>query len=97
MAAMRAVHLGQGQGADQPAQARGWLRDGALVFADPGRVLLADRKHSLNEGRFWCVGHDGFGILTVQFVFRAGVIRVIGAGYCRKGERIYEEKSELYR
>ncbi|MCW5547581.1 MAG: BrnT family toxin [Opitutaceae bacterium] len=63
------------------------------VFADPGRVLLADRKHSLNEGRFWCVGHDGFGILTVRFVLRAGVIRVIGAGYWRKGERIYEEKS----
>ena len=63
------------------------------VFADPGRVLMADRKHSLTEGRFWCVGHDGHGILTVRFVLRAGVIRVIGAGYWRKGERIYEEKS----
>jgi len=62
------------------------------VFADPGRVLLADRQHSLTEGRFWCVGHDGHGILTVRFVLRAGVIRVIGAGYWRKGERIYEEK-----
>jgi uncharacterized DUF497 family protein len=63
------------------------------VFADPGRVLLADRKHSQTEGRFWCVGHDGYGILTVRFVLRAGVIRVMGAGYWRKGERIYEEKS----
>ncbi len=63
------------------------------VFADPGRILLADRKHSLSEGRFWCIGHDGHGILTVRFVLRAGVIRVVGAGYWRKGRQIYEEKS----
>jgi uncharacterized DUF497 family protein len=63
------------------------------VFADPGRVLMSDRKHSQIEGRFWCIGHDGHGILSVRFVLRAGVIRVIGAGYWRKGEKIYEEKS----
>lgn len=66
------------------------------VFTDPERVLLADRKHSLAEGRFWCVGHDGRGILTVRFVLRAGVIGVIGAGYWRKGRKIYEEKNQLH-
>lgn len=66
------------------------------AFADPHRVLLADRKHSQTEGRFWCIGHDGHGLLTVRFVLRAGVIRVIGAGYWRRGKQIYEEENHLH-
>ena len=67
----------------------------ARAFADPKRVMLADRKHSQREGRFWCVGFDGRGILTVRFLLRGGTIRVIGTGYWRKGEQIYEKKNQL--
>ncbi len=33
------------------------------------------------------------GILTVRFTYRGETIRILGAGYWRKGKRIYEEKN----
>jgi uncharacterized protein len=39
------------------------------------------------------VGHSGRGVLTVRFTYRrGGTIRIIGAGYWRKGKKIYEER-----
>lgn len=66
------------------------------AFADPARVMAQDRSHSQNEDRFFCFGRVGEGVLTVRFTYRAGVIRIFGAGYWRKGKRIYEQENHIH-
>ncbi len=61
------------------------------AFDDPRRLILPDASHSGAESRFYCVGADGRGILTVRFTLRGGNIRVIGAGYWRKPQQAYEK------
>jgi uncharacterized DUF497 family protein len=67
------------------------------VFADPRRVIVHDLVHSSNEARLYCFGRIGKGIATVRFTWRNGVIRIIGAGYWRKGKRIYEQQNQVHR
>ena len=66
------------------------------AFADPERVLAVDREHSGAEPRYFCFGRVEGGVLTVRFTFRQGVIRIYGAGYWRKGKRIYEEENRIH-
>lgn len=61
------------------------------AFADERRVIAQDEGHSQNEAR--CFGEVAGGILTVRFTYRAAVIRIIGAGYWRKGKAIYEREN----
>lgn len=68
-----------------------------LAFADPRRVIAEDLGHSETEARFFCFGQVGGGVITVRFTYRAGVIRIPGAGYWRKGKRIYERKNQIHR
>ena len=69
----------------------------AKVFADPKRLIVPNRFHSSEEDRFYAIGHDGLGVLTVRFTLRMGTIRVIGAGYWRKQRRLYEKaQTELH-
>jgi len=68
-----------------------------FAFADPQRVIAEDSTHSSNEPRFFCFGLVAGGVLTVRFTYRAGVIRIIGAGYWRKGRQIYERKNQVHR
>jgi hypothetical protein len=64
------------------------------AFADPLLVLATDQSHSKGEPRFFCIGRSGRGaILTVRFAYPGETIRIIGAGYWRKGKKIYEEKN----
>ena len=63
-----------------------------LAFADGNRVIAEDVEHSSTEKRYFCFGRVGAGVLTVRFTYRAGVIRIIGAGYWRKGKLIYDQK-----
>ncbi|MCL2381007.1 MAG: BrnT family toxin [Treponema sp.] len=66
------------------------------AFLDKSRVILEDEKHSGKEKRFFCVGHDGTGIVTVRFTVRGENLRIIGAGYWREGRIKYErEKNNL--
>jgi uncharacterized DUF497 family protein len=65
------------------------------AFVDPRRVVARDLAHSRCEERFYCFGVVGGGILTVRFTFRHEVIRIIGAGYWRKGKRIYEQANHI--
>jgi uncharacterized DUF497 family protein len=67
------------------------------AFVDPRRVILVDEQHSSEEARYYCLGRVGDGILTVRFTYRDNVIRIFGAGYWRKGKRIYEEQNHLHR
>jgi len=71
--------------------------DAQLAFLDPGRVIARDLSHSQGEPRFYCFGETGGGVLTVRFTYRDKVIRIIGAGYWRRGKRIYETKSQVSR
>ena len=66
------------------------------AFADPDRVIAQDLTHSRNETRFFCFGRVGDGILTVRFTYREGTIRIFGAGYWRKGKRIYEQENHIH-
>lgn len=61
------------------------------VFLDPRRRIVRDSLHSLEEERYFCLGSVSGRILTVRFTYRRGKIRVIGAGYWRKGRREYEK------
>ncbi len=65
------------------------------AFSDPRRVIAQDLEHSKEENRFYCFGRVGEGILTVRFTYRASVIRIIGAGYWRKGKKIYETENKV--
>jgi len=68
-----------------------------LAFADTRRVIAEDTSHSEREPRFFCFGAVGEGMVTVRFTYRAGVIRILGAGYWRKGKRIYERQNKIHR
>jgi uncharacterized DUF497 family protein len=67
------------------------------AFGDPKRVIAEDVSHSKAEKRYYCFGKVADGILTVRFTYRKGVIRIIGAGYWRKGKRIYERENKIHR
>ncbi len=64
-----------------------------LAFRDPYCRILYDPGHSQNEDRFFCIAKVENKILTVRFTFRGYDIRIIGAGYWRKGKTIYEKKN----
>jgi uncharacterized DUF497 family protein len=70
--------------------------DAQYAFADPQRVIAEDMEHSETEKRYYCFGRVEAGILTVRFTYRGGVIRIIGAGYWRKGKAIYEKENEIH-
>jgi len=66
------------------------------AFADPNRVIAEDLSHSRDEQRYYCFGRVEGGILTVRFTHRRDVIRIFGAGYWRKGKRIYEQENRIH-
>lgn len=61
------------------------------AFADPNRVIAEDISQSKKEKRYYCFGKVGDRIITVRFTYRQTKIRIIGAGYWRKGREIYEK------
>lgn len=67
-----------------------------VAFNVPKRILRTSRGRSSAEPRFQCVGFDGDKILTFTFTFtlRAGAVRVINAGYWRKGKTLYENQKD---
>ena len=67
-----------------------------FAFADPDRVIARDLGHSGEEDRFYCFGRLGEGIATVRFTYRGEIIRIFGAGYWRKGKRIYERENQIH-
>jgi uncharacterized DUF497 family protein len=66
------------------------------AFLDKKRVIAEDLEHSKQEPRYFCFGRVGYGILTVRFTVRGETIRIIGAGYWRRGKGIYEEANRLH-
>jgi len=67
-----------------------------LAFLDHHRIILEDLEHSQDENRYYCLGLVAGGILTVRFTHRKRKIRIIGAGYWRKGKKIYEKENQIH-
>lgn len=67
------------------------------AFLDSRRVIAEDLGHSQRERRYYCFGsnREGTGILTVRFTYRSGCIRIIGAGYWRRGKKLYEQANSV--
>ena len=64
------------------------------AFSDPNRVIAEDLDHSMkNEKRYFCIGKVDSEIVTIRFTIRSDKIRIIGAGYWRKGKKIYEKEN----
>ena len=67
-----------------------------IAFLDKNRIILEDLDHSDEEARYYCLGKVAGGIMTVRFTYRNKRIRIIGAGYWRKGKKIYEKENKIH-
>lgn len=74
------------------------FEEAQYAFLDNNRVIAEDLAHSLGEMRYFCFGMNkkGDGVLTVRFTYRNGKIRIFGAGYWRKGKKIYEQANPIH-
>ena len=70
--------------------------DAQLAFLDTNRVIAENLEHSQHEKRYYCFGKVGENIMTVRFTYRNNRIRIIGAGYWRKGRKIYEQENQIH-
>jgi hypothetical protein len=61
------------------------------AFLDPKRIIAEDIEHSRSEKRYYCFGKIDGAIMTVRFIYKDQTIRIFGAGYWRKGRKIYEK------
>ena len=86
------VRMGSQEGTAKPDQTWSWLRGSAgyLPRSAQGDCGV-DEGHSRKEPRLFCIGRSHRGIVTVRFTQRGDHIRIIGAGYWRKGRHLYEK------
>ena len=62
-----------------------------FAFDDPKRIIALDLDHSTKrEQRYYCFAKVDDMVMTVRFTYRHSKIRIFGAGYWRKGKKIYE-------
>jgi len=71
------------------------FEEAQYAFLDHNRVIAQDLEHSQKEKRYFCFGKVDDAIMTVRFVYREGKIRIFGAGYWRKGKKIYEKNNSI--
>ena len=69
--------------------------EATAAFYDPQILIQIDVAHSRAEPRLLCIGRTERGILTIRFTYRGETIRIIGAGYWRKGRRTYEKENPI--
>ncbi len=72
------------------------FEEAQLAFLDTKRIIAKDIEHSSTENRYYCFGKVNEGIMTVRFTFRNNRIRIIGAGFWRKGKQIYEKENKIH-
>ncbi len=70
------------------------FQDAVQVFADDDRIIRQDSQHSEVEIRWLCIGTVSGHVLTVRYTHRGFWMRIIGAGFWRKGVKEYEEKNQ---
>lgn len=61
------------------------------AFLDPDRIIAEDLEHSITEKRYYCFGLVDEAVMTVRFIYKDRVICIFGAGYWKKGRKIYEK------
>jgi uncharacterized DUF497 family protein len=83
--------------ADHQRKHGGSFLEAQAAFLDPGRVIARDVGHSRAEPRYDCFGRVSDGIRTGRFTYRGSVIRTIGAGYWRRGQKLYEAHTKVHR
>ena len=66
------------------------------AFWDQRRVIARDLTHSDKEERYFCFGEIEREVVTVRFAYRGHTIRIIGAGYWRKGKTAYEKENKIH-
>ena len=71
------------------------FEEAQYAFSDSNRIIAKDAEHSEIEERFYCFGKIVEDIVTVRFTYRNNKIRIIGAGYWRKGKQIYEKENKI--
>ena len=71
------------------------FEEAQYVFSDSNRIIAKDSEHSESGERFYCFGKIAENIVTVRFAYRNNKIRIIGAGYWRKGKQIYEKENKI--
>lgn len=64
-----------------------------IAFLDENRLIAKDVSHSDKEARYYCFGMVNNMVMTVRFTYRSNKIRIFGAGYWRKGKKIYEKRN----
>ena len=69
--------------------------DAQYAFLDTKRVIAEDLTHSKVEKRYFCFGKVKGVVLTVRFTYRNNRIRIIGAGFWRKGKELYEKQNKI--
>lgn len=72
------------------------FEEAQLAFFDSKRIIARDLGHSNGQERYYCFGKLDGNILTVRFTYRNNKIRIIGAGYWRKGKITYEKENKIY-
>lgn len=71
------------------------FEEAQYAFSDGQRIIARDLEHSNDEERYYCFGKIEKNIVTVRFTYRNNKIRIIGAGYWRKGKIIYEKENKI--
>lgn len=71
------------------------FEEAQYAFSDSKRIIAKDLEHSKGEERYYCFGKISENIVTVRFTYRNNKIRIIGAGYWRKGKQIYEKENKI--
>lgn len=61
------------------------------------RIIVEDLGHSSKEERWFCLGQIDGEVMTVRFTYRNKKVRIIGAGYWRKGKKRYEKENKIFR
>lgn len=69
------------------------FEEAQFAFADPNRLIVRDVTHSTAEDRLYCIGAVARGIVMVRFTYRGDRIRIYGAGFWRKGRRLYAQQT----
>ena len=59
----------------------------------PSALFLKMLNIATMKKRYFCIGFVNGGVATVRFTIRGDSIRIFGAGYWRKGKKLYEKNN----